>query len=283
MSNASRQQVRLTCCGKSQSEPICIFDELCAPQTRSRCFGQSASSELASSTSFATLTLAAACNFSRGVGCARLLQTLCLNSEPSNRGSAEPKVITELNLASEPFRNRALPWAIAVTVALVSLVAFVLIVAEWTKMRAQANRAERDVVELRQQVEALRRQAAEVRDALSRDDVIALESAHLVIARKRFSWSQLLGDLETQTPANVRVTRIKVRDVAQRGDQTFAELEVAVIGRTPDDVTAMIAQLDSSGTFSVEPVTQRPRQGRGASGTEWTLRLRYAPRVQPGA
>lgn len=192
-------------------------------------------------------------------------------------------MITELNLASQPFRNRALPWAVAVSVALVSLVAFVLVVAEWTEMRAQADRAERDVAELRLQVETLRRQAAEVRDALARDDVVALESAQLVIARKRFSWSQLLGDLEAHTPANVRVTRIKVRDVAQRGDRTFAELEVSVVGRTPDDVTAMITQLDASGTFSVEPVAQRPRQGRGASGTEWTLRLRYAPRAQSGA
>lgn len=192
-------------------------------------------------------------------------------------------MITELNLASQPFRNRALPWAVAVSVALVSLIAFVFVVVEWTEMRAQADRAERDVAELRLQVETLRRQAAEVRDALSRDDVVALESAHLVIARKSFSWSQLLGDLEAHTPANVRVTRIKVRDVAQRGDRTFAELEVSVVGRTPDDVTAMITQLDASGTFSVEPVAQRPRQGRGASGTEWTLRLRYAPRAQSGA
>jgi Tfp pilus assembly protein PilN len=186
-------------------------------------------------------------------------------------------MITDLNLASRPFRNRALPWTIAISVATISLIALALTLAEWTRVRAQEDQTGRDLAILRNQVEALRQQAAQVRDSLSPEQIAAVQSAHMIIARKRFSWSQLFSDLEAHTPANVRVTRIKVRDVAQRGDRIFADLEISVIGRASDDVTAMIAELNAAG-FNIEPIAQRPRQGRGASGIEWTFRLRYTPR-----
>ena len=57
----------------------------------------------------------------------------------------------------------------------------------------------------------------------------------MLVDRKRFSWSRLFADLESALPGNVRVTRISVRDVAARGEQTLAELDLTVVSKTPDD------------------------------------------------
>ena len=58
-------------------------------------------------------------------------------------------MIDQLNLASQPFRNRTLPWTVAIVVASASVVALVLIVGAGRQARAQADRVERDVQDLR--------------------------------------------------------------------------------------------------------------------------------------
>ena len=53
-------------------------------------------------------------------------------------------MITKLNLASEPFRNRTLPSSVASVVAAVSLVALVFIWAAARQAGAEAERVEPD-------------------------------------------------------------------------------------------------------------------------------------------
>ena len=188
-------------------------------------------------------------------------------------------VSTKLNLASQPFRNRALPWAVSGIITVASLLALVFIISLTSQTNTKAVAAERQLRELEDQREALKRQAAEVKEAMTPEQQNSLKAAQSLVDRKRFSWSRLFADLEAALPAGVRVSRISVNDVGVSGDQTIAILELAVIEKTPNSVTAMIAEMDRGGIFQAEPVAQSLQKGRGESGTEWTLRVRYTPRA----
>jgi len=187
--------------------------------------------------------------------------------------------VSNLNLASQPFRNRALPWTITAIVAIASLVALVLIVRTSLDTNAKAAVVETDVNALRQQAKVLQDQASQIRESLTPEQRVMLDAAHTLVDRKRFSWSRLFTDLEATLPANVHVTRISVHDVAVRGGQTYAELELTVVGKTADDAIGVVAEMDRTGVFQAEPRSQNLQRGRGQSGTELTLDVRYTPRA----
>ena len=191
-------------------------------------------------------------------------------------------MISRLNLASDPFRNRALPWTLAVAVSAVSLVAIVLVLARYNEARAAADVTDRQVQSMRAQQKELDRQADAVRQTIPEEQRPPLEAARALVSRKGFSWSQLFSDLEGFLPGDVKVARINVREVAQVGDQTRADLDLTVVGRTPTDVTGMIDEMNRSGTFSAVPVTENQRSGRGESGYEWVLRVSYVQRARRG-
>ena len=106
-----------------------------------------------------------------------------------------------------------------------------------------------------------------------------IAAAHVLVDRKRFSWSRLFADLESALPPNVRVTRISVRDVAARGEQTLAELDLAVVSKTPATITEMLGEMDRAGIFQAELRSQNLQKGRGESGTEYELYVIYRPRA----
>lgn len=187
-------------------------------------------------------------------------------------------MFAELNLATEPFRNRALPLALAALIACASLFGFAYIA---TEVRAANNRADAfdsDLRGMRRDVEKLRLQSEAVRQSLTPEESRSLDAAHLLLDRKHFSWSRLFADLESATPSDVRVSRIGVKNAARVGDETRAELELTVIGRTPTDVTDMINEMDRTGIFNAEPLTENPRTNKGDAGVEWTLRVLYTQR-----
>jgi Tfp pilus assembly protein PilN len=191
---------------------------------------------------------------------------------------AKVQVIARLNLASDPFRNRTLPWTIAVAVSAVSLIALVLILAEYRRVSAEADSTERQVQAMRAERKGLEKQAEEIRQTIPPEQRQTLEAAHALVSRKGFSWSQLFSDLEDFLPTSVRVSRINVREVTQVGDQTRADLDLTVVGRTPTDVTGMINEMNRAGTFSAVPLTENQKSGKGEAGYEWVLRVSYVQR-----
>jgi Tfp pilus assembly protein PilN len=197
------------------------------------------------------------------------------------RKAKEP-VISRLNLASDPYRNRALPWTLAVAVSAVSLVALVVILGRYSEARAQADVSDRQVQAMRAEQKELDRQAESIRQNIPEEQRPPLEAARALVSRKGFSWSQLFSDLEGFLPRDVMVSRINVREVAQVGDQTRADLDLTVIGRAPTDVTGMIDEMNRSGTFSAVPVSESHKTGRGESGYEWLLRVSYVQRARRG-
>lgn len=189
-------------------------------------------------------------------------------------------MIAKLNLASRPFRNRTLPWTAAVVVSAASLLALVYVFSEASRARAEADVAEQQTMRLRAEKAALEDRAKQITQEIPEEQRATLRAAHEIVDRKTFSWSQLFADLEASLPSSVRVSRINVRDVTQRGGLTRAELDMALVGRTPTDVTGMIAEMGRGGTFSAVPLTENQKSGKGESGYEWTLRVSYTQRAR---
>ena len=186
---------------------------------------------------------------------------------------------TKLNLAARPFSNRFLPWALSALITLVAMVALVFIIRATGNANAQSQVVQSDVRKLDQQVQALKKQTDAIKNSLSPEQQQTLNAAHVLVDRKGFSWSRLLADLESALPGDVRVSRISVRDVATRGEQTLAELDLVVLSKVPATVTEMIADMNKAGIFEPELRNQNLQKGRGADGTECELYVIYRPRA----
>jgi Tfp pilus assembly protein PilN len=187
-------------------------------------------------------------------------------------------VSANLNLASQPFRNRALPWTIAGIITVASLLALVFLVSRSSQTNRRTAEIEREVDTQRQQISALERRVEEVKEALTPEQLRTLQAAQSLVERKRFSWARLFADLEGALPGSVRVKRISVRDVAVRGGRTLAELELVVVSKNPADATDMIMKMDRAGIFQAELVEQNLEKEGSASNTVSTLRVIYQPR-----
>jgi len=186
---------------------------------------------------------------------------------------------TKLNLASKPFSNRSLPWVVTALVVTVSVLFLIVILRSARQTKAQADSIQVDINNLQTQEHALRQKAQAIRSSLTQDQLQALTAAHTLVDRKQFSWSRLFVDLEAALPGVVRVKRIAVRGVATRGDETFAELELTVVAKTPSIITDMIAQMNRDGVFRPELRSQTLQRGRGESGAEYELAVNYKPRA----
>jgi Tfp pilus assembly protein PilN len=183
-------------------------------------------------------------------------------------------VIENLNLASNPFRNRTLPWTVAVVVVCFSLVALIFTFAQLRQTRDHLALVERDVRGLRTEEASLRAKATAVTQSLTPDQLRTLDAAHSIIDRRNFSWSRLFADLEGSLPQGVRVSRIAVREVAHSGG---AELELAVVARNTTDITGMLGAMAQGRIFSADLLTEN----KSDKGIESTLRVRYTPGARP--
>ena len=187
-------------------------------------------------------------------------------------------VNSDLNLASKPFSNRLLPWALTAIILFVSVIGLVVVVRLTTVARGQAQALQLDINNLRQQEQGLLKNAEAVKNQLTPEQQLALPAAHQLVDRRKFSWSRLLVDLEASLPANVRVSRIAVRDVTMQANQTVAELELAVFTKEPSTITNMISAMHEQGIFQPELRGQTLQKGRGEAGTEYELVVIYRPR-----
>lgn len=183
-----------------------------------------------------------------------------------------------LNLASKPFSNRILPWALTAIILFVSLIGLVFVIRLTTNARREAGVFEAEIIQLKQREYAALEAAKKLQQELSTDQKQALPAAHALVDRKSFSWSRLLADLEGSLPDKIKVTRIAVRDVNRQADQTVAQLDLSVFAQDPAIVNAMISSMHDEGIFQAEIRTQSLAKGRGETGTEYELSVIYRAR-----
>ncbi|MBO0726064.1 MAG: hypothetical protein J2P52_10730, partial [Blastocatellia bacterium] len=124
---------------------------------------------------------------------------------------------------------------------------------------------------------------------ISADRNLQLVAASGLIARRAFSWSQLLDDIERNLPGGVRVLRVAVaqiqsneRDGGGGENENGATLNMTVIGKSVADVTAMISKFQESRRFRVSPVSRKTVEG--TEEIEFELKVEYlAPAQRPGS
>jgi Tfp pilus assembly protein PilN len=184
-----------------------------------------------------------------------------------------------LNVATKPFTNRALPWVVTVVLAISSLAAMVLIFRSTSEANGKAAQVLRETTSLKQQEQEILKQAEQVKQAMTAEQLQSLKSAHELVNRKRFSWSRLFADLEAVLPGSVRVSRVAVRQVRTQGGRTIADLELAVVAKSYSTVTDMMATMDQQGIFHAELLLQNLQKGKGEGGSEYELKVQYTPRA----
>jgi hypothetical protein len=118
---------------------------------------------------------------------------------------------------------------------------------------------------------------------ISADRNLQLLAASVLIARRAFSWSQLLDDIERNLPGGVRVLRVAVaqiqpneRDAAGVEIESDATLNMTVIGKSGAEVTMMINKFHESRRFRVFPVSQKAVEG--TEEIEFELKVEYLTR-----
>ena len=190
--------------------------------------------------------------------------------------------MNSLNLASKPFSNRIVPWALTVIVLFVSFIGLIVVVQLTTTARREAAAAQGEINLLKQKEHALLESAKQVQQSFTSDQQQALPAAHELVDRKTFSWSRLLADLESSLPPNVKVSRIAVQHVSRQSNQTIAQLDLAVFAKDAATISEMISAMHQEGIFEAEIRNQNLQKGRGESGTEYELFVIYrAPSSYP--
>lgn len=186
-------------------------------------------------------------------------------------------MITRLNLATYPFRNRTFPYLIAAMLLVISGIVGIYCIAT---LRSNSSKNELLVSSIRErQAEAdrLKGEGQKVQQALTPEQKALLTAAHKLVANKRFGWSRLFADLESVLPASVSASRIAVQNVYQDGDRLKAELEFGVRSTDYPSVMSMIERMNNSGLFRAELRGQDLQKNERITYTEYTFRLIYTP------
>jgi Tfp pilus assembly protein PilN len=186
-------------------------------------------------------------------------------------------VITKLNLASNPFRSRTLPYVLAVVLLFVSVAASLLCIWRLRQNSDMNEIALRTNREMQTEITRLNGEGEKVQQQLSPDQQTLLIASHRLVANKTFSWSRLFADLESVLPGGVSASRISVNNVFKDGDSTKAELDLSVLSRDYQSVITMIDAMNSSRLFQAELRGQDLQKNERVVYTEYTLHLIYSP------
>jgi len=186
-------------------------------------------------------------------------------------------VITKLNLATHPFRNRVLPYLIAGLLVVVSAAVGIYCLATVRDNRSKNELLATAVKERQDEIERLKGEGAKVQQLLTPEQKALLMASHKLVANKRFGWSRLFADLESVLPASVSASRIAVENVYQDGDRIKAQLEFSVLSKDYPAVMGMIENMNNSGLFRAELRGQDLEQNERITYTEYTFRLIYTP------
>ena len=188
-------------------------------------------------------------------------------------------MITKLNLASKPFRNRTLPYLMALLLLALAVSGATLSFAKLRNITAENEIAKSETALMEDELKALKGKGELVQQQLSPEQTALLVAAHKLVANKTFGWSRLFADLEAVLPGSVSASRISVQNVFKDGDRTRAELEFGVLSRDYQSVMTMIENMNNSGVFQAELRGQDRQKTESITYSEYTLRLIYTPRA----
>ena len=186
-------------------------------------------------------------------------------------------MITKLNLASRPFRNRTTPYLLSFVLLALAVAGGVLAFSQLNKASTDNERALADIELMGSEIKQLESKGRAVQQQLTPEQQTLLVASHKLVANKTFGWSRLFADLEAILPGSVSASRISVENIYKDGDRIKAELELGVLSRDYQGVNTMIANMNNSGLFQAELRGQDRQQNDRITYTEYTLHLVYTP------
>ena len=186
-------------------------------------------------------------------------------------------MITKLNLASRPFRNRVPPYLLAGLMLFVSLIGGLFCVAKVRENNRENELLAVDIQLKQSEIARLKGEGEKVQKLLTPEQKAILTASHKLVANKSFGWSRLFSDLEAVLPGSVSASRVSVSNVFQDGPQIKAELDLSVISRDYGSVMTMLQNMNNSGLFRAELRGQDLQQNERVTFTEYTFRVIYSP------
>src|SRR5262245_44134600 len=188
-----------------------------------------------------------------------------------------------VNLSNRPFRNRRLFWLAILLLFVVPAYFGLGAIGDLARRQFEIDALDAEIQRLEGEVKASDK-STYANVTISADRNLQLVAASEFIARRGFSWSQLLDDIERNLPGGVRVLRVAVaqiqpneRDAAGGENDSAATLIMTVIGKSGADVTTMINKFHESRRFRVSPVSAKPVEG--TEETEFDLKVEYLART----
>ena len=186
-------------------------------------------------------------------------------------------MITKLNLATRPFRNRTTPYLLSLLLLGLSVAGGLLCFSQLNQAATQNELARSDIERMNQEIAVLKNKGALVQQQLTPEQQNLLIASHKLVANKSFGWSRLFADLEGIMPGSVSASRIAVENVYKDGDRIKAELDFGVLSRDYQGVMTMISNMQNSGLFQAELRGQDRQQTERITYTEYTLHVVYTP------
>jgi len=188
-----------------------------------------------------------------------------------------------VNLSNQPFRNRRLFWLAILLLFVVPAYFGLGAIGDLARRQSEIDALDAEIQKLEDVVKASDKSAS-ANVTISADRNLQLVAASELIARRAFSWSQLLDDIERNLPGGVRVLRVAVAQIQpnERGaagveNESAATLIMTVIGKNGADVTTMINKFQESRRFRVSPVSAKPVEG--TEEIEFELKVEYLART----
>jgi cell division protein FtsB len=188
-----------------------------------------------------------------------------------------------VNLSSTPFRNRRLFWLVILALFVIPSYFGLEIIGTKTWMEQDIAERQANVNKLEIKLKNIDKPAT-TNVAISQDQNLQLLEARDLIARRAFSWTQLLNDIERNLPSTVRVLRIDIAQISPEErdgtigvnkTKTTAVLNMNVIGKSSAEVTTMINRFFDSRRFKVFPLSQKSVEG--LEDVLFELKVEYYP------
>jgi Tfp pilus assembly protein PilN len=186
-------------------------------------------------------------------------------------------VITKLNLASDPFRNRTTPYLLSLLLLALAASAAILGFATLNRNHNDNELAKADIQRMQAEITRLKGEGTKIQQQLSPEQQALLIASHKLVANKSFGWSRLFADLESVLPGSVSASRIAVENIYRDGDRIKAELDFAVLSSDYTAVMNMIGAMNNSGLFQAELRAQDLQKNERITYTEYSLHLIYTP------
>ena len=174
------------------------------------------------------------------------------------------RIMLRTNLATRPFYNERAVLLVVGTLVVALGLAGVALGTQYVRLSREQARLGREVTRAEARVAELQREARRFRESLDREEVGrvagAAAAANLLIDRRVFSWTALLGVFETTLPDAVRIVSIAPgKDLDGQ-----AIIQLKAVGKRAEEIDTFVANLSRSGAFT-DVISTQERLGDGGS------------------